>query len=223
VLHCAGSALLVLKLLRGATAAGSQCYFGCGCMRSFAAICCTCMLVLLSKVSHLTSGAGVLYSKPQPGICLLCCCAGAGVSQVLMLVTNSLKMDLNNHRNQFIVGLALAALGNICSAGARHIVCNDMGCGWATGNAWQRVCARAGGGGGATSVEWHMVRALSWVFLLTIQQRRSGSSHVVCSRRVCTSVTASSRSQSAGCATLCHVPPVFDLTCDGCGQHWCCC
>lgn len=35
--------------------------------------------------------------------------------EVLMLVTNSLKMDLN-HKNQFIVGLALAALGNICSA-----------------------------------------------------------------------------------------------------------
>jgi hypothetical protein len=34
-----------------------------------------------------------------------------------MLVTNSLKMDLN-HKNQFIVGLALASLGNICSAGA---------------------------------------------------------------------------------------------------------
>lgn len=38
--------------------------------------------------------------------------------EVLMLVTNSLKMDLNNHKNQYIVGLALAALGNICSAGA---------------------------------------------------------------------------------------------------------
>lgn len=37
--------------------------------------------------------------------------------EVLMLVTNSLKMDLNNHKNQYIVGLALAALGNICSAG----------------------------------------------------------------------------------------------------------
>eukprot|EP00877_Chromochloris_zofingiensis_P004784 jgi/Chrzof1/14306/Cz08g32120.t1 len=36
--------------------------------------------------------------------------------EVLMLVTNSLKMDLNNHKNQYIVGLALAALGNICSA-----------------------------------------------------------------------------------------------------------
>eukprot|EP00878_Enallax_costatus_P013642 GHUV01014265.1.p1 GENE.GHUV01014265.1~~GHUV01014265.1.p1 ORF type:complete len:761 (+),score=273.69 GHUV01014265.1:204-2486(+) len=36
--------------------------------------------------------------------------------EVLMLVTNSVKMDLNNHKNQFIVGLALAALGNICSA-----------------------------------------------------------------------------------------------------------
>lgn len=46
-----------------------------------------------------------------------------------MLVTNSLKMDLNNHRNQFIVGLALAALGNICSAGAPHNMCNVMGCG----------------------------------------------------------------------------------------------
>ena len=38
--------------------------------------------------------------------------------EVLMLVTNSLKMDLNNHKNMYIVGLALAALGNICSAGA---------------------------------------------------------------------------------------------------------
>lgn len=36
--------------------------------------------------------------------------------EVLMLVTNSLKMDLNNRKNQYIVGLALAALGNICSA-----------------------------------------------------------------------------------------------------------
>eukprot|EP00882_Tetradesmus_deserticola_P027863 GHRQ01031000.1.p1 GENE.GHRQ01031000.1~~GHRQ01031000.1.p1 ORF type:complete len:127 (+),score=39.10 GHRQ01031000.1:571-951(+) len=37
--------------------------------------------------------------------------------EVLMLVTNSLKMDLNNDKNPYIVGLALAALGNICSAG----------------------------------------------------------------------------------------------------------
>ncbi|KAL9246473.1 hypothetical protein vseg_020003 [Gypsophila vaccaria] len=35
--------------------------------------------------------------------------------EVLMLVTNSLKQDLN-HTNQFIVGLALCAFGNICSA-----------------------------------------------------------------------------------------------------------
>lgn len=35
--------------------------------------------------------------------------------EVLMLVTNSLKQDLN-HMNQYIVGLALCALGNICSA-----------------------------------------------------------------------------------------------------------
>ncbi|KAM1232633.1 hypothetical protein ACFX2J_002431 [Malus domestica] len=35
--------------------------------------------------------------------------------EVLMLVTNSLKQDLN-HTNQYIVGLALFALGNICSA-----------------------------------------------------------------------------------------------------------
>lgn len=35
--------------------------------------------------------------------------------EVLMLVTNSLKQDLN-HGNQYIVGLALCALGNICSA-----------------------------------------------------------------------------------------------------------
>lgn len=35
--------------------------------------------------------------------------------EVLMLVTNSLKNDLNS-RNQYTVGLALCALGNICSA-----------------------------------------------------------------------------------------------------------
>ncbi|XP_054809534.1 AP-1 complex subunit gamma-2-like isoform X2 [Prosopis cineraria] len=35
--------------------------------------------------------------------------------EVLMLVTNSLKQDLN-HTNQYMVGLALCALGNICSA-----------------------------------------------------------------------------------------------------------
>lgn len=39
---------------------------------------------------------------------------------VLMLVTNSLKNDLNS-KNHFIVGLALAAMGNICSEGM-HIV-----------------------------------------------------------------------------------------------------
>lgn len=35
--------------------------------------------------------------------------------EVLMLVTNSLKNDLNA-RSQYVVGLALCALGNICSA-----------------------------------------------------------------------------------------------------------
>ncbi|XP_006340111.1 AP-1 complex subunit gamma-2-like isoform X2 [Solanum tuberosum] len=35
--------------------------------------------------------------------------------EVLMLVTNSIKQDLN-HTNHYIVGLALCALGNICSA-----------------------------------------------------------------------------------------------------------
>ncbi|XP_078430450.1 AP-1 complex subunit gamma-2-like [Wolffia australiana] len=39
--------------------------------------------------------------------------------EVLMLVTNSLKQDLN-HSNHYIVGLALCALGNICSAEMAH-------------------------------------------------------------------------------------------------------
>ena len=41
--------------------------------------------------------------------------------EVLMLVTNSLKNDLNS-RNQFSVGLALCALGNICS----HEMARDL-------------------------------------------------------------------------------------------------
>ena len=35
--------------------------------------------------------------------------------EVLMLVTNSLKNDLQS-KSQYVVGLALCALGNICSA-----------------------------------------------------------------------------------------------------------
>lgn len=38
--------------------------------------------------------------------------------EVLMLVTNSLKQDLEA-RNQYITGLALTALGNICRWGVR--------------------------------------------------------------------------------------------------------
>lgn len=43
-------------------------------------------------------------------------CLPAQALQVLMLVTNSLKNDLNS-RNQYTAGLALTALGNICSLG----------------------------------------------------------------------------------------------------------
>jgi hypothetical protein len=51
--------------------------------------------------------------------------------EVLMLVTNSLKMDLNNEKNPYIVGLALAALGNICSAGeaCSNSTSNNIGSG----------------------------------------------------------------------------------------------
>jgi hypothetical protein len=47
--------------------------------------------------------------------------------EVLMLVTNSLKMDLNNARSPYTVGLALAALGNICSAAMARDLAPDVG------------------------------------------------------------------------------------------------
>lgn len=59
-----------------------------------------CPIVLLQRIGYL--GLMLLLDERQ---------------EVLMLVTNSLKMDLNNEKNPYIVGLALAALGNICSAG----------------------------------------------------------------------------------------------------------
>lgn len=57
--------------------------------------------------------------------------------EVLMLVTNSLKMDLNNYRNQFIVGLALAALGNICSAGVGVVLSQGW---WFEVGTWLKGC-----------------------------------------------------------------------------------
>ena len=36
--------------------------------------------------------------------------------EILMLLTNSLKVDLNS-KNDFIVRIALGALGNLCSPG----------------------------------------------------------------------------------------------------------
>jgi hypothetical protein len=65
--------------------------------------------------------------------------------EVLMLVTNSLKMDLNNHKNMYIVGLALAALGNICSAGARAGAGCCRGSARTTRGAGQRLTGPAGG------------------------------------------------------------------------------
>ncbi len=43
--------------------------------------------------------------------------------EVLMLVTNSLKQDLEA-RNQYIVGLALTALGNICGCALMPMALN---------------------------------------------------------------------------------------------------
>lgn len=71
--------------------------------------CCPAALLLPQRIGYL--GLMILLDERQ---------------EVLMLVTNSLKMDLNNHRNQYIVGLALAALGNICSAGGVG-VCYQVG------------------------------------------------------------------------------------------------
>jgi len=45
--------------------------------------------------------------------------------QVLMLVTNSLKTDFS-HKNPYIVGLALASLGNICSADMARDLANEV-------------------------------------------------------------------------------------------------
>ena len=45
--------------------------------------------------------------------------------EVLMLVTNSLKQDLEA-RNQYIVGLALTALGNICGCAVMLLVLNPL-------------------------------------------------------------------------------------------------
>ena len=46
--------------------------------------------------------------------------------EVLMLVTNSLKNDLNS-RNQYSVGLALCALGNICSVEMARDLSPELG------------------------------------------------------------------------------------------------
>jgi len=45
--------------------------------------------------------------------------------QVLMLVTNSLKTDFS-HKNPYIVGLALASLGNICSSDMARDLANEV-------------------------------------------------------------------------------------------------
>jgi AP-1 complex subunit gamma-1 len=47
-------------------------------------------------------------------------------AQVLMLITNSIKMDMNNHKVPYIAGLALAALGNICSAEMARDLAPDL-------------------------------------------------------------------------------------------------
>lgn len=45
--------------------------------------------------------------------------------EVLMMVTNSLKYDMN-HKHQFVVGIALTAMGNICSAGMARDLSPDI-------------------------------------------------------------------------------------------------
>jgi AP-1 complex subunit gamma-1 len=46
-------------------------------------------------------------------------------TDVLMLVTNSIQLDLN-HPSQHIVGLALSALGNVSSPSIARDLCGDV-------------------------------------------------------------------------------------------------
>jgi len=78
--------------------------------------------------------------------------------EVLMLVTNSLKNDLNS-ADQYVIGLALTALGNICSAEMARDLSPEVDRLLSSGNPYLRKKVGRGCGCGCGCGWWGAVRS----------------------------------------------------------------